>query len=1107
MIDKTTIQKVHDSADILSIVSNAGLTLIREGARYKTCCPFHSERTPSFFVNPERGTYHCFGCGKHGDAIDFLMSLESLSYPEAITKIARANGIEILNADPVQSEKEKLLALEREAMKIAIQATQDFFVEQFNLKTPEAEKARRYAYARWGKEYCQEIGIGYAPESFDAYPQYIRQNCIDEEALKKTGTLRTSKTGKTYCLFRHRITIPITDRYGKTIAFSARYIGPENDVPKYINSPESPIYSKGKTVFGLSSAIRQASRLGRFIIVEGGPDVLRLQSPAVGRTETVAALGTAWTEEQFRILKRYATSLVFIPDNDPLKPEEQAKGETFGPGIRAVIKNAVKAIQLGFSASVRQIPEQTEQEQQSDPGQEQQTDPGQDPQNPGPRQNKIQTKQDPDSWITDADKFAALQDQPFPVWYGTKLLQTAETQDEKTAVINKICSEVLINIQDQTALANYLELLSRQFGRLKLWKDALLRAKGEHAREQRRRQRDEMKEDQALMEDLGFFVRNNAYYSYNKDGDEYRWTNFAIEPLYHIIDGDNAIRLFKLRNERGTTVEIELRQEELISLSRFCQRIESLGYFNFKGDAIKLSNLKEYLYSITDSAHLITKLGWDAKNEIYAFGDAIFFENAIHTANDLGIVKTPEKSYYLPATARMNADQRDAYQLERSFSAKQHGDITLPDFLTRYARVFGPNANIGFSFLLATLFHDIVRRVNGSFPILNIFGRKQTGKTYFGTVLMSFFIRRNQPASLAQTTLSAMNAMLSAGENNLVHLDEYKNEINFRKIETLKAIWGGAGDLKMNMDGDKKARQTLYRSGVILTGQDAPTRDDALLSRMIHLTYSRTVFSEQEIRAFSELRNICALGLSHLTVQLLRLRPIFDADYEKHYRACRAQLQTALAEDEIENRVLDNWLAILAAFATAQTSIDAPFTYRELFDLCVQGIRHQNSYLTKNSDVALFWTLLDAAHMQGRVVNKAHFHLKRLPTIQPSYGPKIEFGRDKTLLFLNYNSVVNTLAQRNNGLSVVGRLDPSSLESYLKTHPAYLGTKQHRFRLLLPTGLPDYSYETVNGINVKRIKEVRPMAFIFDYEMLKQAYDISLEVIEREDIDLPEDQQ
>lgn len=1017
-------------------------------------------------------------------------------------------------------------------MLVAVSRIQEYFVGQLAADTPEAEKARQYAYSRWGEEYYKEMGIGYAPASWEALPHFCQQNCIDEHILKDAGVMKYSdKAKKFYTIFRERVTIPITDKYGRVIAFTARYIGVEPDVPKYLNSSDSDIFKKGEVVFGLRNAQRQASRAGRFIIVEGAPDVLRLQSDAVGLTETVATLGTAWSEAQFKQLQRYAPSLVFLPDAD--LPKE---GEQLGAGVKAVMRNGLTALRMGFDVTVRDIPlaEHNVDVPYFDFELEDMYNTAlmhkrnftrkhittslkklaevaltEDEIRAIPHTHTIATlysKNDPDSYITDPDNFNKLEDVPFATWYGAQLMSTTYSESERIKIVNQVCAEVLTLITDETLLNRCIERLARMFGKLKLWRDALEKARGLKRREAECKAREAMSEEQAAMRELGFFVKNGCYCSYDKDGELERWSNFTMQPLFHIIDGENAIRIFRLTNERGTVKEIEFRQDELISLTRFQQRVESLGFFSFKGDVAKLQNLREYLYSITDSAMQVSKMGWNASEEIYAFGDGIFSDNVLYPINDLGIVKVDDRTFYLPAFSKMHIDQYDEYQFERSFSCREHGEVTLYEYVRRMVQVFGDNAKVGFAFYLATLFEDIVKRSSRRLALLNIFGRKGTGKTELGTALMSFFVRLNDPPSLATTSMASLNDILSGAENNLVHLDEYKNELDFRKIELLKQIWGGSGQTKKNMNGQKKnAVTTFVRSGVILTGQDAPTRDDALFSRVIHLAYSEVTFSKEAKRNFEEFQAISARGASHLTVQLLKLRKLFDTDYAAHYAVCKRELVAALSEDRIEDRLLNNWLAPLAAFHTVQTSLELPFTYTDLFDICVGGIRRQNEQLKKNSDIAVFWSMLDSNHMQGKIVAKAHFAIKLMSQFKRNDKETIDFGRDKPLLFLNYQNVVNALGQRVNGSNIIGKLDTVSLESYLRTHPAFLGTKQFRFRVLLLNGQPDYTFENRNGQSIRRVKEVRPMAFVFDYELLKESYEINLETIERAENDNSDD--
>lgn len=537
MIEESTIRQVHDRVDIVDVVSRFNVTLTRKGAHYVGLCPFHNERTGSFIVSPSRNTYHCFGCGAHGDGIDFVMKLDNRTYPEAIEHLANMYGIQILHNEKSMTDEQRDAARQREAMLIAVSRIQEYFVEQLAADTPEAEKARQYAYDRWGEEYCKEVGIGYCSADWDALPDYCRNNCLDEHALKEVGILRFSdKSKKLYTIFRERVTIPITDKFGRIIGFTARYIGDEPDAPKYLNSSDSPLFRKSEVVFGLRNAQRQASKAGRFIIVEGAPDVLKLQSDAVGLTETVATLGTSWSEAQFKQLQRYAPSLVFLPDADPPKD-----GEPFGAGVKAVMRNGLIALRMGFDVSVREIPfaehnimvplfdfEIEELKEQclackvatakksgvTSKKKLAEITLTQEEIDNLPRERWIATlyyKNDPDSFITGPDIFNTLEDVHFAVWYGLKLLGSCLTDSDRVKALNEICRDVLVHISDETMLNRCLEPLAKEFGKLKLWRDALQRSQGEVRREKERKAKESMSAEQSAMRELGIIVKNGCY--------------------------------------------------------------------------------------------------------------------------------------------------------------------------------------------------------------------------------------------------------------------------------------------------------------------------------------------------------------------------------------------------------------------------------------------------------------------------------------------------------------------------------------------------------------------------------------------------------------------
>ena len=336
MISQSVIEQVRLRADISSVVGDY-CDLRKKGSRLGCCCPFHNEKTPSFFLNLNENTYHCYGCGEHGSVIDFVMKKEGLSFVEAIRHLAGKFNIHIEEEEDRRTDKEKQEALKKEALLVVYQKVQEYFVNELYRDTPEAQAALAYAIKRWDEKFCKEKGIGYAPNSWQGLIDFAKKNSISIDLLIEVGLVKTSeKNGRLYNLFRERLMIPIRNRYGKVIGYTARDLTGKEDTAKYLNSTTSLLYKKEQSVFGIDVASRAAMLQHQFFLVEGAPDVLRLQCIKV--PNAVACLGSDWTDEQLEILKRYADTLIFLPDADPPK-----SGQAFGTGISKVLKTGRRA--------------------------------------------------------------------------------------------------------------------------------------------------------------------------------------------------------------------------------------------------------------------------------------------------------------------------------------------------------------------------------------------------------------------------------------------------------------------------------------------------------------------------------------------------------------------------------------------------------------------------------------------------------------------------------------------------------------------------------------------------------------------------------------------
>ena len=299
------MQDVADRNDIVDVVGGYVRLTKRSGANIFGLCPFHSEKTPSFSVLPDRQIFHCFGCGKGGSVFTFIMEIENLSFPDAVAFLARRAGMELPSeeGDPgKQRQRERLLALNREAARFFHGA----------LMGPQGRSGQEYVLRRQlSAGMVRSFGLGFAPDDFYALTNAMHAQGYSDDELVTAGLCNPNRSGKgVHDIFRSRLMFPVIDVRGNVIGFSGRIIG--DGEPKYLNSRETPVFNKSRNLFGLNLA--KKSKNGYILLTEGNIDVVSLHQ--AGFNSAVASLGTSLTPEQARLLTRYTEEVVIAYDND-----------------------------------------------------------------------------------------------------------------------------------------------------------------------------------------------------------------------------------------------------------------------------------------------------------------------------------------------------------------------------------------------------------------------------------------------------------------------------------------------------------------------------------------------------------------------------------------------------------------------------------------------------------------------------------------------------------------------------------------------------------------------------------------------------------------------
>lgn len=420
MIPQDTVNKILDSAQIVDVVSDF-VSLKRRGANFIACCPFHNEKTPSFYVSPAKGIYKCFGCGKSGTAVGFIMEHEGMTYVEALKYLARKYGIEVKEKE---DSPEEIAARQRhESLLLVMDFTEQFFKD--SLKTPEG-RSIGYAYFRSrGLEDAtiEKYGLGWSPRSGRALTDEALSKGYKEEFLTATGVCIKRNDGSLKDKFYDRVMFPIHSVSGRVIAFGGRTLRSDYktaNIGKYVNSPETEIYDKSRSLYGIYFAKSEISRQDKCYLVEGYLDVLSMHQ--LGITNVVASSGTSLTVPQIRLIKKFTDNVTIMYDGD-------------AAGIHAALRGIGLVLKEGMNVRVVLIPD------------------GDDPDSYSRKHN-----------LEEVQAFLKDNEQDF-IAYKTDLLLSQAGNDplKRAELINDIADTIAL-IPDQIKRAVYVQAAAVKFG-------------------------------------------------------------------------------------------------------------------------------------------------------------------------------------------------------------------------------------------------------------------------------------------------------------------------------------------------------------------------------------------------------------------------------------------------------------------------------------------------------------------------------------------------------------------------------------------------------------------------------------------------------------------
>jgi hypothetical protein len=585
------------------------------------------------------------------------------------------------------------------------------------------------------------------------------------------------------------------------------------------------------------------------------------------------------------------------------------------------------------------------------------------------------------------------------IWKAKKLWNGAQDPDEQATAMDQLVTTML-SIRNEVKRTSYIDMCQAELGikkRLlaKQVKDETDRRAKELANKKAKAQiegkiaanevsglPDEFQGNLFDALKYGIYEHNGVYYSRAARGADVAISNFTMKVHYHIQTADDhAFRMLSIKNVYGFEKMILINTDDLVSIGSFKKVIARFGDFIFKGGDSDLSRLQEYLQRDEKRTVFIKTLGYNKRGKFYSFANGIIppaETSHLIPVDKYGIVFYNEKNYVIPALSEMYIEKDELYANEKKFIYT----APLPEFgwhewCGLFTRSYGNKGQAAILFYLGSLFRDIIMKEVGRYPLLNLFGPPGSGKGEVATSLMALFGEPQDQIMLggASTVVGFMRKFAQFC-NSIVWLDEYKNNLAQKVIESIKNLYDGKGYERGKMTNDFTTESTPIFSSCILSGQDMPTIEPALFMRCIMLAFQEGKFSADQRKAFTELKKKQHNGLSYITGSLVNYRNLVEEKFKEKYSQIFSIIMKEVDNPEIEDRMFSNVASLLAMYDIFHDILKFPFTYSEVKKWLLENMRNQHLILAGNNDLAKFWGIMESLFHQDVIIEGKDFHLQ-----------------------------------------------------------------------------------------------------------------------------------
>lgn len=1075
MYKQTSIDQVRE-ADIITIISRYA-DLKRAGSLYECKSPFNpNEKSPSFKVSQSKNNFVCYSTQKKGDGIKFVMEKESCTFYEAVQKIADICGIVLEREEETEevkkkrSEKEELFRLMDWASKKYQKALQQMPDNHWTNKM--------IADRQINEETIINFGIGFAPDDWKTLTNTIIENAKLE--LGKSSGLVNVKDGNSFDFFKNRLMFPIEDVNGNVIGFGGRCADDDpakENGRKYINSKESLIYSKSRSLYGIYQAKKNIVQTKTAVLTEGYTDVTALHQ--YGCDMAVASGGTALTDDQCKLLKKFAAHVIICRDNDGFDAQGNPKA-----GTKAALEDINKLLANGFKVSVVIFPE------------------GEDPDSFSRKiiNDKVQfgTKNQLPVTYENITDYIFQNSQDAVLWKTTFLKNQASNDPDKLSECVSSVAEMLYQIKDDIKHNTYVKDCNKV---LKTPVAALKTRIAEFASKAIEKiEKGTAGETTSI--DLGlppgadfeefkkyrFCTIGNSCWFQGRNGSFLKGTNYRITPLFHVYGKNDNKRLCEVINETGSKKLIDFDSSDFVSQNKFDEALINEGYFvkNESFSAQHFTLMRNRILSDFIMAFELKTLGWQREG-FFAFANCVYYNGIVKNVNEYGIVQVETegadkseyfeevKHFYSPAFSEIykhTRDDDDPYENDRYFIYKK-APITMDTWMKQMQKVYSDKAIIGISSVFFSLFRDLFVKTHAVSPLLFLSGEKGSGKSKYAESLASLFTYKQPAFDLNGSTLVAFSRRIGRTRNAATILEEFHDNIDLKILQSIKGSYDNRGRELGMATGDNRTKVAKVNCFLIMLSQYLSSWDDnAITSRSIiqHFIKPQENFTQQEISEYNLLKSWEEEGLTSLVLDIVQHREEVEKEYIKTYADIINKLKKDLKAHDYQERMLQNYVVIMTPITILWKHFTFPFTYEELYQLAKNAIIDSSDLIIESEGLSEFWKTLE--YLLDRqpyplLVNGTHFKIDKPISLklQGRKGEKeIEWNNEprRRVLFLRLNAVhqlYHKEVSTREGVDVIGE---NTLRNYFKSKKYFIG-----------------------AIRSERFSDTATSAYIFDYDMME----------------------